>query len=97
MGKGYATEAAKEFLRAAREEMGIKDVCTWPEETNRESNRVMEKLGFVEGGTVRVREEGKEVPVWILPGMERMSDGLQISFWGEGGKLLSMNAEIMPE
>ena len=84
MGKGYATEAAREFLRAAREEMGIRDVCTWPDESNRESNRVMEKLGFVEGGSVRVREEGKKVPVWILPGMERVSEGLEISFWGEG-------------
>jgi RimJ/RimL family protein N-acetyltransferase len=88
MGKGYATEAATEFLRALREEIGIKEVSTWPNEKNRQSNRVAEKLGFVEGGTARVKEEGgKEVVIWILPGMQTVGRGeLEISFWGEGGK-----------
>lgn len=30
MGKGYATEAAKELIRALREEMEVRDICTWP-------------------------------------------------------------------
>jgi hypothetical protein len=34
MGKGYATEAAKGFLRALREEIGITDVSTWLDEKN---------------------------------------------------------------
>lgn len=85
MGKGYATEAATELLRALREEMGIKDVCTWPNEGNRESNRVAEKLGFVNGGTVRdLKEGGKEVPIWILPGMDKVKEGLEIGLWGDG-------------
>jgi RimJ/RimL family protein N-acetyltransferase len=87
MGRGYATEAAREFLRALREEIGVKDVCTWPDGKNVQSNRVAEKLGFVEGGTVRVSDEGgKEVVVWILPGMKEVGNGvITISFWGEGG------------
>lgn len=32
--------------------LGIRD-CTWPEEGNRKSVRVAEKLGFVDGGVVR--------------------------------------------
>jgi RimJ/RimL family protein N-acetyltransferase len=91
MGHGYATEAAREFLRALREEIGIEHVCTWPDETNRESNRVAEKLGFVEGGTVMVKEEQgreeKEVVIWVLPGMKGVGKGkVVISFWGEGGE-----------
>ncbi|KAE9367662.1 acyl-CoA N-acyltransferase [Stipitochalara longipes BDJ] len=87
MGKGYATEAAREFLRALREEIGVRDVCTWPDQKNAQSNRVAQKLGFVEGGTVRVSDEGgKEVVVWILPEMKGVGKGeLEISFWGEGG------------
>jgi len=88
MGKGYATEAAMEFLRVLREEIGVKDVCTWPDENNKQSNRVAQKLGFVEGGTARISDEGgKEVVVWILPGMKGVGRGdLTVSFWGEGGE-----------
>jgi RimJ/RimL family protein N-acetyltransferase len=46
MGKGYATEAAKEFLRFLREDFGLKEIITWPEEANIQSNRVAEKLGL---------------------------------------------------
>lgn len=52
MGKGYATEAAKEFLRWVTEDWEL-PVCTWPEESNRRSVRVAEKLGFIDGGVVR--------------------------------------------
>lgn len=84
MGKGYATEAAREVLRVLREEVGIRDICTWPSEGNKESNRVAEKLGFVDGGVVRVRDEGgKEAKIWILEGMERIREGLEIGMWGE--------------
>jgi RimJ/RimL family protein N-acetyltransferase len=93
MGKGYATEAAAELLRMLRDELGLRDICTWPDEKNVQSNRVAEKLGFVEGGTVRNRDEGgKEVTIWILPGMEGAGRGeISISFWGEGG--VKKNAE----
>ena len=86
MGKGYATEAAREFLRVLKEDVGVKDICTWPDGNNVQSNRVTQKLGFVEGGSVRVSDEGgKEVVVWILPGMKDVGRGeVEISFWGEG-------------
>jgi len=88
MGKGYATEAAKGFLRALREEIGIIDVSTWLDEKNRQSNRVAERLGFVEGGTAGVKEEeGKQGTIWILPDTQGVGKGkLEISFWGERGK-----------
>ena len=92
MGKGYATEAGKEFLRAARDEMRIRDVCALLDANNRQSNRVREKLGFVEGGCVKVKEmEGREASIWILPGMERVSWDLEISIWGVGGRPASVN------
>jgi hypothetical protein len=85
MGKGYATEAAKELLRALREDMGVRDVCTWPSQGNKESNRVAEKLGFVDGGSVISRDEGgRKAQILILPGMARVKEGLEIGMWGEG-------------
>jgi RimJ/RimL family protein N-acetyltransferase len=84
MGKGYATEAAREFLRFLREDFGLKDIIAWPEETNRQSNRVAEKLGFVDGGRIKNADEpGKMVAIWILPGMSRLDENLSISFWPE--------------
>ena len=71
MGKGYAPEGAKEFLRLLRENFGLQEIMTWPGATNRESRRVAQKLGFIGGGTVRSKEEpGKVDVVCILPGMK---------------------------
>ena len=84
MGKGYATEAAREFLRFLREDFGLKDIITWPDETNRQSNRVAEKLGFIYGGKIKNADEpGKMIAIWILPGMSRLDENLSISFWPE--------------
>jgi RimJ/RimL family protein N-acetyltransferase len=84
IGKGYATEAAREFLRFLREDFGLKDIITWPDETNRQSNRVAEKLGFIDGGKIKNADEpGKMVAIWILPGMSRLDENLSISFWPE--------------
>ena len=82
MGKGYATEAAGELLRWAREYVGIKDMVVFPSETNHESNRVAEKLGFVPGGRVAdLDQPGKWMNVLILPGMENIeiSGGLSVT------------------
>jgi RimJ/RimL family protein N-acetyltransferase len=57
MGKGYATEVAKEFLRYLREDFGLQEIMTWPGSTNQKSRNVAQKLGFVEGGSVRSKEE----------------------------------------
>jgi RimJ/RimL family protein N-acetyltransferase len=85
MGKGYATEGAKEFLRYLREDFGLQEIMAWPGATNRESQRVAQKLGFIEGGTVRSKEEpGKVDVVYILPGMEFSFDNeLTISMYGD--------------
>jgi hypothetical protein len=86
MGKGYATEAAKEFLRFVMEDFGIKEIICWPDPKNKASNRIAEKLGFVEGGALINSDHGGELaPVLILPGMDRFDGTKSISFGGEGG------------
>lgn len=85
MGKGYATEAGKEFLRYLREDFGLQEIMVWPGSTNRESRRVAEKLGFIEGGSVTsVEQPGKVDVVYVLPGMK--FEDRSISLWGEGDK-----------
>ena len=82
MGKGYATEAAGELLRWAREYVGIKDMVVLASETNHESNRVAEKLGFVLGGRVAdLDQPGKWMNVLILPEMENIeiTGGLSVT------------------
>jgi len=62
----------------------LKDIIVWAEEENKASNRVVEKLGFVEGGSVRNLDDGEMVPIWILPGMEKLDESVGISLQGEG-------------
>jgi RimJ/RimL family protein N-acetyltransferase len=84
MGKGYATEGAKEFLRYLREDFGLQEIMVWQGSTNRESRRVAYKLGFVEGGNVRSAEEPGTVDVvYVLPGM-KFKD-LTLSMLGDEG------------
>ena len=85
MGKGYATEAAKEYLRFLTEDFGLKgNVVTWPSEGNRQSNRVAEKLGFVDGGMVNNGDkEGTKVAILILPGMKKMDENATIWMFPE--------------
>jgi RimJ/RimL family protein N-acetyltransferase len=84
MGKGYATEAGKEFLRYLRQDFGLQEIMVWPGSTNRESCRVAEKLGFVEGGkAASVEEPGKVDVVHVLPGMK--FEDRSISMWGDRG------------
>lgn len=73
MGKGYATEAAAELLRFAREGLGWKDIVVFPNDKNIQSNRVAEKLGFVEGGHCPNLDNPETMlSIWILPGMPRI-------------------------
>jgi RimJ/RimL family protein N-acetyltransferase len=84
MSKGYATEAAREFLRYLREDFGLQEIMVWPGSTNRESRRVAQKLGFVEGGNVRsVEEPGKVDVVYVLPGTKFKA--LTLAMWGDEG------------
>jgi len=73
MGKGYATEAAREFLRWATEDFGLPGVSVYYGAGNPRSNRVADKLGFVSGGGFPDGDQpGKFYSVGILPGMERI-------------------------
>lgn len=75
MGKGYATEAAGALLSFVQEEWEL-EVCALPDLGNRASERVAEKLGFVEGGVVRgwdsLEGEPEMIPVMVLRGMTRV-------------------------
>lgn len=84
MGKGYATEAAREFVRYLQEDFGLNTIICWPGSTNRESRRVAEKLGLVEAGTLQSKEEpGTFDVVYALPGMKLHFDGLIVPHWGD--------------
>ncbi|MCJ1309305.1 hypothetical protein MMC25_002964 [Agyrium rufum] len=82
--KGYATEAATELLRFSKEDLGIKELITWPGALNRQSQRVAQKLGFVEGGQVKDKEGNLNL-VYILPGM-KFDKNMLLSIWGDGNR-----------
>jgi RimJ/RimL family protein N-acetyltransferase len=82
MGKGYATEAAKEFLRYLQEDFGLKEIMAWPGVENRQSIRVAQKIELVKGGTVRSKETGKDDVVYIIPGM-KWEENVTVSMWGD--------------
>jgi RimJ/RimL family protein N-acetyltransferase len=84
MGKGYATEGAQRIPRYLREDFGLHEVMAWPGLTNRESCRVVQKIGLVEGGLVRSKETGENDMVYILPGMH-FDSNITISMWGDEG------------
>lgn len=67
--QGYASEAARELLRCAREELGIREIMTSAAVTNRQSWRIAEKIGFFQAGRVE-KEDGSSKIVYVLPGMD---------------------------
>lgn len=84
MGKGYATEAAREVMRVTRDEAGIREVVAFASEKNPASNRVAEKLGFVDGGQCPdLDHPGSMLALYIMPGGRRLDDvvkdGLSLS------------------
>ncbi|MCJ1308785.1 hypothetical protein MMC25_002440 [Agyrium rufum] len=83
-GKGYATEAATELLRFAREDIATKEFIAAPGPTNRQSYRVAQKLGFVEGRKVKDKG-GHESLVFILSGM-KFDKNMSLSIMGEGNQ-----------
>lgn len=78
---GYATEAAKELLRMVRDHLGIKEVITWPGQQNLPSQKVANRVGFVEGGLMK-DESGEETVVYVLPGMD-FDNTLTLSLYGQ--------------
>ena len=81
MGQGYAAEAGEELLRLAREELGVKEIVSWPGTKNQRSIRVAQKIGFVEGGDIKT-SDGTLIVVYVLPGMV-FDSGINLSLWGE--------------
>lgn len=58
-GMGYATEAVRQTLCVAFEELGLSEVYALPLEENAASRRVLEKAGFTDVAT-----ESPENPTW---------------------------------
>lgn len=74
MGLGYATEAATELLRWGMQDFGLDEVVVFPSDTNQQSNRVAEKLGFVDGGKIAdLDNPGKFMNILMLPGMKKIT------------------------
>lgn len=84
MGHAYAAEAGNELLGLAIQDLGVKEMTTWPGANNRQSIRVAQKIGFVEGGIIRTSDGGLSV-VYILPGMV-FDSSTALSLWGEDKK-----------
>jgi RimJ/RimL family protein N-acetyltransferase len=80
-GKGYATEAGKAALKWWTEEMGVRDIWAGTMDTNHASQRVARKIGFVDGGVLRllvadgVVVEGR---AFVQPGMGKWLDGVVV-------------------
>jgi RimJ/RimL family protein N-acetyltransferase len=70
-GRGYATEAGRLCVAAAFGELGLPELCAVVEPENRQSIRVLEKLGFTADG--RRLAYGREHLVYRLrrPGARR--------------------------
>ena len=62
-GKGVTTEAVKQVVRLAFEDMNLASVYAWVMEGNVASRRVLEKAGFREAGRIRQASSfrGKQV------------------------------------
>lgn len=83
-GKGYASEAARELLRFAREDMRVEEVIAWPGVTNQQSQRVAQKAGLVRGGEIK-DQEGNLTVLYMLPGM-KFDEHMVLSMWGDQGE-----------
>ncbi|KAI9704486.1 MAG: hypothetical protein M1820_005560 [Bogoriella megaspora] len=81
--KGYATEAAREIVRYATEDLGIESLIAFPLETNIPSIKTSKKVGFVDGGRI-ADQNGRTNMVFVLPSMKwRANEGLIVNFMGD--------------
>ena len=63
-GKGYALEASREILRAAREEFKIAKIKGITSKEHHASQKLLEKLGLVHTGNVVLPDEEEELLVY---------------------------------
>lgn len=80
-GKGYASEAAKELLRMAREDLGIKEIMCWPGKGNLPSINVAKKIGLVEWGQFK-DDNDQDALVFVLPGMH-LDSNVVLKLYGD--------------
>lgn len=74
-GKGYATEAGKEIIRHALEDLKLDGVLGFTGEGNERSRRVLEKVGLEERGKRKLKAfGGKESVVYAWPGMGELRE-----------------------
>ena len=64
--QGYALEASKEMMRAAREEFGISKIKGITSKDHYASQKLLEKLGMTCSGTVILPDEDEELLVFEL-------------------------------
>ncbi|KIW65353.1 hypothetical protein PV04_07619 [Phialophora macrospora] len=94
-GKGYATEAGKAALKWWTEDMGVQDIWAGTMDTNYASQRVAGKIGFVDGGVLRVVvADGvvKEGRAFVQPGKRRWLDGVVVDVRQREG--VNMEVEV---
>ncbi|OQV18405.1 hypothetical protein BV898_07608 [Hypsibius exemplaris] len=71
-GKGYATEIGKAVLKYAVEKLGRNDVIGMTTDENEKSKRILQKLGFVQWGTLNVSDFDTPSVVFVLPGVKEV-------------------------
>ena len=81
MGQGLASEAAKEFLRFATEDLRISRIVATPRASNLQSGRVADKAGLVRGPDF-TNSEGVERVMFHLPSM-KVTDELMSTLIGQ--------------
>ncbi|KAH8800628.1 acyl-CoA N-acyltransferase [Xylogone sp. PMI_703] len=64
-GRGYATEAATELLRYARQDIGLREVIGYTMKGNGKSQNVLRKIGFVDCPSTESEKGGKKIDVLI--------------------------------
>lgn len=84
-GKGYATEAAMEVLRAAFCDWGLEKVVAIAQEENRASTRVMEKIGMQNCGQGRFYD--KDVVLYALEREKKTVDAVFQSSFRQSSRL----------
>jgi len=82
-GQGYASEAGAAVLKWWVEDIGIQNIYAGTFPHHKASQRVAEKIGFVNAGKLLVKfpnSEVKEGVYFVLPGADKSMEGLTLDF-----------------
>lgn len=80
-GQGYASEAGKAVLKWWVEDIGIENIWAGTFPHHKGSQRVAEKIGFVDGGKLSVKYPNgdvKEGIYFVLPGADKSMEGMTL-------------------